>query len=219
MYTIPKSDINYLYEMLLQNNKLQILSIDELNEIPQIHISQFCVENGFYLIPTQELVIFLSKLIKGKNTIEIGSGNGVLAEALGIKATDNKMQEQPQYRNALLASMQNPVKYGLNVEKISGNKAVKKYKPEIVIGAWITNKFNMDLFITKGIEGNQAGVKELEIIRKVDTYIHIGNLNTHVNKPINNLPHVTYTKEWLLSRSLERGQNVIQIWGKNENEI
>ena len=94
MYTFDRSDINYLKRLLLKDGELQILPFDILKDIPQEHISQFCVENGCYLIPTTELVEFLAKLIGGNEsrTIEIGSGNGVLGKALGIMCTDNFQQ-------------------------------------------------------------------------------------------------------------------------------
>ncbi len=47
---------------------------------------------AIYLYPTPELVEYLSKLIHGHNTIEVGSGKGLLCDALGIKGTDSKYQ-------------------------------------------------------------------------------------------------------------------------------
>ena len=60
----------------------------------------FCVRHGVYCLVTEELVAYLREAIAGRSAIEIGAGNGVLAEALGIPATDNFMQTWPQYRSS-----------------------------------------------------------------------------------------------------------------------
>ena len=50
----------------------------------------FGVRHGAYSFPTEELCDYLRERIAGRRAIEISAGNGVLAEALGIPATDNR---------------------------------------------------------------------------------------------------------------------------------
>ena len=83
-----------------------------------------------YLLPTIELVERLKRAIDGRRAIEIGSGNGVLAEALGIQGTDNFMQEMPKYKALYAAQGQPTIKYGKNVENLDALAAIKKYKPD-----------------------------------------------------------------------------------------
>ena len=59
--------------------------------------AMLAVKHGMYVLPTLELIDHLKKLIAGRRAIEIGAGNGILAKALGIHATDNHMQARPKY--------------------------------------------------------------------------------------------------------------------------
>lgn len=77
---------------------------------------------GIYSFPTEELVDFLQKQIGDRKAIEIGAGHGVLAEALGIPATDNYQQEMPEYREFYDKIGQTIVPYGPNVEKIDARR-------------------------------------------------------------------------------------------------
>jgi len=43
-------------------------------------------------------------------------------------------------------------------------------------------------------------------------YIHIENQKVHAKSPIQKIGHLTFQKLWMLSRSLERDLNVIQVW-------
>jgi hypothetical protein len=107
--------------------------------------------------------------------------------------------------------MQTPVQYGENVYKYDALDAVKNYRPKIVIGAWVTHKFNPNEYYR---EGNQWGIDEIKLFGKVKKYIHIGNEHTHRHKPILGLPHREVKAEWLVSRSNQPEKNVIWIWEK-----
>lgn len=47
-----------------------------------------CHRHGLYCLPTVELADFVRETIGGRTAIEIGAGNGALAEKIGIHATD-----------------------------------------------------------------------------------------------------------------------------------
>jgi hypothetical protein len=151
------------------------------------------------------------KEISTDKTIEIGSGNGTICKVLGIIGTDNFMQQQLKYKVEYEKLKQTIVPYGKHVEKLNAIDAVNKYKPTIVIGAWCTHKYNPNEH-WRG--GNEIGIDEYKILRKVKKYIHIGNDKVHVNKPILAFPHKIIHKEWLVSRSMSKDKNVIYIWSK-----
>lgn len=209
---LNKVDITYLEELLFDaEGCLRVLPYNDLKDIPQEHLSVFCVYNGIYTLPTQELVDFLSEEIgeAQDRTVEIGAGNGVLGRALGIKSTDNLMQLTPDIKAYYESLGQAIVSYGDNVEKLDAMQAVKKYSPEIVIAAWVTHKYNAREH-WRG--GNAMGVDENTLLKKVKKYIMVGNVSVHGKKPILSLPHRTILAPWILSRSVSSDQNLIYIW-------
>lgn len=210
---LEKADIGYLEDLLLIDGKLQIVDAEKLYGVPNEHLSQFCVLHGFYCIPTTELIIFLKNFIAGREdkTIEIGAGCGVIGDALGIISTDSYMQASPKYRKIYLDAGQEPVHYGENVLKLNASDAINMFKPKIVIGAWITHKYNPG---EAWRDGNEVGVDEGKVLRKVKNYIHIGNIQVHQKKPIVSVRHQTFKFPWLFSRSMHVNDNVIWIWGK-----
>ena len=179
-----------------------------LGKIPHDHLRLFCVQNGLYQLPTTELITWIKEKIYGRKTIEIGSGNGVFAEALGIVATDSFMQERPDIKRLYGAMGQAVVKYGNQVFKLDAKKAIKKYKPKVVIANWVTQIYKPD-----SDQGNVYGLDEQWLVKNVDCYIHIGNKRLH-KKRILNLPHEEYQFSWLFSRASVPEDNVIYVWEK-----
>ena len=209
-----KTDISELKELLLKDGELQIVSYNELKKFSQNEISQFCVEEGFYVIPTIELLLFLVREIYPvdiKDVIEVGAGHGAISRSLGIRAFDNFMQLQPKYKAMYEAMRQTIVPYGKHVEKMDGNEAIKKVKPKVVIGAYCTHKYNPNEH-WRG--GNEIGFNEKLILERVDKYIHIGNQSVHSKKPIVKYEHREIKEEWIVTRSQHANQNVIWIWEK-----
>lgn len=209
---LTHENIDYLGELLLDaEGRLKVVPFDEIKEVPQEHISAFCVKNGIYSIPTQELINFLEDEIgsKKEKTIEIGAGNGAICKALEIKGTDSLMQLIPAIRETYEAMGQSIVPYGEHIEKLDAKEAVRKYRPEVVIGAWCTHKYNPKEH-WRG--GNQYGINEKLILEKTNKYIHIGNEKVHSKKPILKYPHRVIKEPWLVSRSLSDELNVIYIW-------
>lgn len=175
----------------------------------QVEITHFCQRYGYYCIPTVELVDWLRERIAGRKAIEIGSGSGVLASMLAIPATDSRQQERadmaPHYR------LRAPIKYGKNVNSMHAEAAVKYYKPDVVIAAWVTHKYRPTEHWRKG---NQYGVDENKILRSVKTYIHIGHTRVHEAKPILEIPHGELAPPWLVSTAISAGTNYICWWGE-----
>lgn len=209
---LENSDIKYLEDLLLdENGRLKIVPYEKMKNIQQNDISVFCCKHGIYNLPTQELIEFLKENINGKEkfTIEIGAGNGVMAKELNVVATDSLQQSDPKYKIIYELARQTPVKYGDNVRKYEAIEAIKFYKPQICIGAWVTHIYNP---LEHWREGNEVGVDEVKVINNVKKYIFIGNEKTHSKKPILDIPHKEIKAEWLLSRSMNKEDNVIWIW-------
>ncbi len=163
-------------------------------------------KHGIYVLPTTELIEWLSENITS-TAIEIGAGHGAIARGLGIPATDSKLQETELAKLMYGASNQPTIKYGSDIEKLDAELALAKYKPDTVIGAFITHKFEA------GMEnGNQFGVKEENILKACVKYINIGNLITHKDKPILKLDHDEYRFPWLFTRAAYQEMNRIFVW-------
>lgn len=179
---------------------------DDLDFIP---LRLFCHFKARYLLPTQELVDFLkTELIGSRSAIEIGSGSGDLAQHLEIPATDNYCQTFPDVKRFYETIRQPTITYGQNVERIEALEAIDKYKPDVVIGAWVTQ------WIDKHEPpppsgGSIHGIKEDELLKKVNKYIVIGAEETHGGKEILKYPHRKIAAPFVRSR---RDDNYIWIW-------
>jgi len=94
-----------------------------------------------------------------------------------------------------------------DVEKISANAAVKKYKPKVVIGSWVTQKS------MGGKPGCMYGLDEFAILRQSKAYVVFGSMCNHTgrNKDINTEPHRTVQEPWMWSRAQD---SALFIWGK-----
>ena len=166
-------------------------------------------DHGLYSLPTEELVEWLKSAIGGRSAIEIGAGHGALANAVGIRATDNRMQELPEMIDHLKMGGNAPVPYGAHVEKLDAEAAVRKYQPQVVVACWVTHKYRPDRHASGG---NVIGVTEEEIIANCEDYIFIGNHGPHEKKFIWDLPHEIFYPDWLYSRAASGKRDFIAVW-------
>lgn len=194
--------------------RLKILPAEFWRQYTQEEIAVFCNRNAIYCVPTAELVGWLQDRIAGRRAIEIGSGNGVLAAALGIPATDNRMQEWPDVAAHYRLIRQPLVRYGDNVERLDAGVALARYRPQVVIAAWVTHKYKSS---EHWREGNMHGVEEQKILKRAE-YIFIGHDYVHRNKPILELPHETVEPPWLVSRATSQGKDHIKVWTKKPRQ-
>lgn len=208
-FVLEPSDIEYLERILLdENGLLKPVPFAAIRSVPQNDISVFCHKHGVYQIVTTELVEFVSEKIAGYKTIEIGSGNGCLGRSLGIPLTDSRIQETGEMK-LLYASMKQPrVCYGADVQKIEALQAVKVLKAEAAVGAWVTHKYKHHLG-----EGCYGGVDEAILSKRLKRYVFVGNEITHRNKELLRFSKPSaYKFDWLVSRSPNRGANVVWIF-------
>ena len=141
-------------------------------------LRMFLHKYGLYTMPTTELIEYLAGIIAGKRAIEIGAGMGVIGRALGIPVTDNKMQAWPSVKAYYDLMRQPTIRYPVDIIELDAHEAVKRYRPQVVIGSYITHRWRPGM-----TSGNQYGVDNLKIARKVEAYYMIGSLTTHMQDP------------------------------------
>lgn len=197
-------------EVLREDGKLKILPADYWKKYDLVEFRTFCHFKARYGIPTYELMSFLTVEINGRHALEIGAGSGDLGSFLNIRMTDDKQQETADLIQRYNAMQQPCIKYPDDIEKIEAVEAVKKYKPQVVIASWVTTWADRPM----PYGSSPYGIKENEIIDLVDTYILIGNLDTHGDKPIMKIQHKVINEPWILSRGRNPENNRIFIWNK-----
>lgn len=176
----------------------------------------WCHRHAFYGLPTDELVGWLRERIGKRTAIEIGAGNGALGRALGIPTTDSFVQQDNPEVVALYRMTEQPlIQYGADVEKLEAVDAVRKYRPQVVIGSWIT-EYVSPLEDPGPGGGSIYGVRENEILdhEGVEAYILVGNLSVHGKKRIRSRRHEVVHAPWIRSRSSRPDQNCIIVWGR-----
>jgi len=201
--------------MLDEQGRILPVPFKEINKFSQNDISAFCVQQAIYQVPTIELLQWLESEIPDKSTtIEIGAGNGCVGRNLGIRMYDNFHQDNEMMQFYYATIGQPTVKYGSDVIRMNGNKAVNILHPETVIACWVTQKFQKGDDIKKvKIGSNMYGVNELDFIGKIRKYIHVGNTATHHDKRIlSKVWFREYKFPWLISRSMSREKNVIHVF-------
>lgn len=205
------TDISKLEKLFFSDGLIKPVAYSDLLEFTQNQISLFCHKHGIYQIPTKELIKFIKSHIGEDSAIEIGSGNGCIGRALGIRMTDNKMQDIPEIKAHYQMMGQPTVNYGSDVEKIDGISAILKYKPKVVVACWVTQKWKPGME-----EGNALGVDEELIFKNgVEKYIFIGNEKTHSRKEIlEKYPHRKFKHKTIVSRSLDSEKNIAYIFTK-----
>jgi len=195
----------------LKDGRLQAMPAAYYARWPQNDLSLWCCRRGFYCLPTLELIEFVQAQIGGDSAIEIGAGNGALGRALGVPLTDSFQQERPEVRELYVNQLGHAtVPYGSDVEKLTALEAVEKYRPRVVVAAWVTHRFNRE---RPNLHGNMHGVDETKLLQKkcVRKYIFVGHERVHSTKPILQRRHETHAPP-LYSRATS-GRNVVWIWG------
>lgn len=221
--TITRTQIEIIKTTLTKNQLPLVVPSWQLLEFTKDALFIAMQDLAIYVWPTSELVHYLDSMFPDKsNVIEIGSGNGVLAYALGIRATDNYSQcdqfrpkspaEKAAHKRALQtfkALKMAHVNYGPNVENISAINAIKKYKPMHVLGCYVTHIWREGM-----LNGNELGIDEEKIISdpSINSYTVVGNSVTHKDKPILKHPHETMRPHGIIARAFDQKQNCVFRW-------
>lgn len=214
---IPNANVEYMDQLLLdKNGLLQVVPASVLQALPSLHISLWGNKKGVYCFPTFELIEWLKAIVAGRSAIEICSGNGAIGRAMGIPRTDSHFQTSPEMVAYYLSLKQHPIFPPADVQKFEANEAVDHFKPEVVLGSYITQKYFDGDEIEPKVSSSLYGVDELALIPKIKTYITIGNKTSHGDKRILKLPHKSYQFPWLFTRSLSPDLNEIYVWDNND---
>lgn len=200
--------------LLTSEGRIKLLPAAEYQSIPHEHLMLFCNRMARYGIPTIELVEWLKERIDGRKAIEIGAGNGDLGYHLGITSTDSYIQQTPELLYNYCMTGQTPTDPPKDVVKADALTAIKRFKPQVVIGSWVTRKFVMGKDIDGKAQAFVFGTEDEKIIKNCQCYIHIGNEQSHGEKTALSLPHKVYSFSWLVSRSMSPEQNIIYQWGE-----
>jgi hypothetical protein len=212
---IQDKPVDYIDNILLKDGELQVIPAAEMKKIPHDDLRLWCYKNAIYGVPTTELIdLIKSYMVLGK-TIEVGAGCGVFGRALNIPSTDSFIQSQPDMKALYLAMKQPVVEYGKNVERLEASDAIKKYKPDVVFGSWVTQFVSPHAIKVPPGGGSVAGLKEDEFIKLIKKYIIYGNENIHGFKEIfNNAKlHIEriFNTELFFSRASDHGLNCLYI--------
>ena len=183
------------------------------DQIPYDTLRAWCHYRGRYGLPTVELAAWIHKRIGTRPAIEIGAGNGDLANMIGITATDSKVQAKPAYKAAYEARGQVVIDYPGWVKRKEALDAIEKYEPQVVVASWVTQ-----LYIEgdpNSVESCAAGVDEERLLDMGVEYIFIGNEMIHEKKRILARPHETHRLPFIRSRSIYKDRDVVWIWKGN----
>lgn len=201
---------------IADNGDLNVLPSEFYKQFTQEDISTFCTREGYYSLPTEELIEFLKNEIgTEEKVIEIAAGNGVYGRELGIVSTDSYLQKlNPQVKLAYEQTQQTIVPYGNDVKPLEAMEAVRKYKPRIIVVAWGTHKFDRKKPLEKG---NQYGIEYEKIMayQSVEKIILIGDLEIHKFNPVHKKATRIIQEDWIVSRSTQN-KNAIIIYEKNK---
>lgn len=209
---VKPSEVTYLDAQLLQGDRLRLLPAAVYRQIPHAHLRLWASLHGRYGLPTQELIDWLKAQIGNRRALEIGAGCGDLGYHLGITMTDSYQQvDDPATAAHYAALRQVPTTPPPDVIKEDAENAVRKRKPQVVIGSWITEKW-LPANVPWENTGNYKGPREEYILDRCATYILVGNQNIHGKKRILKLPHAEFSFPWLVSRAADQTANRIYVW-------
>ena len=197
-------------KLLSEDGYIKLFSAEYYKNLKWNDFRAFCHFHARYGIITVELALMLNQIIDGRDVIEIGAGCGDIGHHCQIHMTDSKIQEDPLVIKQYEAMQQPIIKYPNEVEKIDALDAVIKYKPKVVIASWVTTYAPKEM----DYGSSPHGIKEDKILDLVDTYILIGNIDIHGDKPIMRLPHEELYFDWIVSRAKNQENNRIWIWSK-----
>lgn len=202
--------------LLDEQGRLKVVPAAVYDEIWHPDLRIWCHEHAFYGLPTTELIDFLRVEIGNRTALEIGAGNGSFGRALGVRMTDSYIQVPGRsvMVDAMYETLGQPrVQYGADVEELEARDAIRKYRPKVVFGSWVTQKVSANLPAPPG-GGSIHGIDEEWLLGRVETYIVVGNLAIHGRKQIMRHNPRVVTEPWIKSRASMPEGNCVLIWDK-----
>lgn len=196
---------------------LRAFRASELVGISHDQVRFWCLTEGVWQLPSIELLEILKRLIGGRRALEIGAGRGHVGRLLGIPTTDSHLHTQPAFAR-YMAERGAPCtgEYPPDVVQLRAREAIRAYKPEVVIGCWVTHLTTSDDFRTDG--GSMYGVDESAILAnwRIQRYVMVGNIDVHETKPILRVKHQTIADRGIVSRARNPHHNRVWVWSQPE---
>jgi hypothetical protein len=207
---LPPMNVDHLDELFFVDGLIQPVPAVRFDLIDPMQLKVWWHTRATYCYPTLELVAWLKERIAGRSAIEIGAGKTCVCRALGIPLTDARLHERPDVKVWFQMMNQPLVVPPDDVEKLTDVEAIEKYKPEVVVGCWVTQLYRPPDMV----DSNMYGVDEVGIVEKAD-YILIGNRRTHGRKHVFHLPFEEINVPWLRTRGFDAHLNRIWYFRRN----
>lgn len=212
---MPNRNVDYLDRVMLDTHGLlRVHPANTLRQITYPDLQMWCNKRGVYVVPTVELIDWLRAKIGGRSAIEIGAGHGAIGRALDIPRTDSYIQTTPEMQLYYKMHGQAPIHPPPDVLKYEASEAVARYKPQVVLGGFITQLYQPGDENEPKIGSSTFGVDELGIYEQVETYIVVGNMGPHKDKRLFAKPHEKLHFDWIVTRSLQAANDRIFVWDR-----
>lgn len=212
---MPNRNVDYLDTTLLDKmGLLRVLPAKTLRAIAYPDLQLWGNKRGVYVFPTVELIDWLRAKIGGRTAIEIGAGHGAIGRALDIPRTDSYVQLSAEMKVYYTIHGQKPTEPPPDVLKFEASAAVANYKPQVVLGGFITQLYQPGDENEPKIGSSVFGVDELAIYEQVETYIVVGNMGPHKDKRLFAKPHEKMYFDWIVTRSLNMENDRIFVWDR-----
>lgn len=203
-------DAIHLERLLDSKGRLKPVPTEWLSKQKHGNVQFFCTMNALYHLVTTELLDYLHKEINNRTALEICCGNDNIGYRLGIPMCDSFMQHFPHIKLVYDLNNQAITQPPVDTIKMEASKAIEAYNPQVVIGAFVTQKY--DPKNSPNNPGSEYGVDEINILSKCETYICLGNKETHFDKKIYQLTHRELHFDFLFNRSHNPASNRMWIW-------
>ena len=193
----------------LQANRIKLLPASVYSQIPSQELLIWMQHRQRYCLPTIELINWLKTRIADRPALEIGADHSDLAFYLGIRAIGDCHASFTSYPTVLSPGQIPTRVFASDVHRMDAIQAIYEFRPEIVIGAWIPDKFS-DNFGSKF----KHAPNEYQIVQNAD-YIHIGSEKSHSRSKMLEFPHEALSPPGLVSRtSVNPPDDIVHIWKK-----
>ncbi|MGL5923740.1 hypothetical protein [Chroococcidiopsis sp.] len=127
-------------QQLLREGRILLHPYKFYAQFDNLELRMWMQFRGRYQLPTIELIDWLREKIGDRFAIEVAAGNADLGYHLGIHQTDSWIQMHPLMQGYMYARDAKATAPKLDVEKLETVEAIKKYKPQIAIASWLTQK-------------------------------------------------------------------------------
>jgi hypothetical protein len=148
--------------------------------VEDVDLVSWCARRLVDVIPTTELISWLRYRIEGRLALEVAAGDGAIGRALGIRMTDRDPRAP-------------------DVERLDALEAVRRYDPQVVVGAWLT-------------ELDGVSVEDILAHPSVEAFIHVGNSGVRRHRALMRKRTEVVHAPWILSGSRRPHLNCIAVW-------